>query len=132
MPKDIISSALYTEDHEWIFFKDDHAIVGITDYAQKKLGDVVFVELPNVGQSIEQKKSCAVIESVKAASDIYAPLSGTILDTNQALEDNPHWVNESPYEKGFLFHMKPDQNKQGEKASLLNHSEYEKFLQETS
>ena len=95
----------FTDEHEWIDVEGDTATVGITDYAQGQLGDIVFVELPDVGSVIEKGKDAAVVESVKAASDVYAPISGEIMETNEALEDDPALVNTSPEEDGWFFKM---------------------------
>jgi glycine cleavage system H protein len=95
----------YTDEHEWIDVEDDIATVGITDYAQSQLGDIVFVELPEVGAMIEQGKDAAVVESVKAASDVYAPITGEVTETNAALEDDPALVNSSPEDGGWFFRM---------------------------
>lgn len=95
----------FTEDHEWIDIEDDIATVGITDYAQGQLGDIVFVELPEVGAQIEQGSDAAVVESVKAASDVYAPITGEVIETNSALEDEPGLANTSPEEDGWFFRM---------------------------
>ena len=97
------SDRRYTETHEWIKIEDGVAVVGITDYAQEALGDITFVDLPDVDQELEQDQECAVIESVKAASDIYAPLTGKISEINDALDGNPETVNEDPYGEGWLF-----------------------------
>jgi len=95
----------YTDEHEWIDVEDDVATVGITDYAQGQLGDIVFVELPEVGAMIEQGKDAAVVESVKAASDVYAPITGEVTETNAALEEDPSLVNSSPEDAGWFFRM---------------------------
>lgn len=95
----------YTDEHEWIDVEDDVATVGITEYAQGQLGDIVFVELPEVGAMIEQGKDAAVVESVKAASDVYAPITGEVTETNSALEDDPSLVNSSPEDDGWFFKM---------------------------
>ena len=95
----------FTDEHEWIDVEGDTATVGITDYAQGQLGDIVFVELPDVGSVIDKGKDAAVVESVKAASDVYAPISGEIMETNEALEDDPALVNTSPEEDGWFFKM---------------------------
>lgn len=95
----------YTDEHEWIDVEDDVATVGITDYAQGQLGDIVFVELPEVGAMIEQGKDAAVVESVKAASDVYAPITGEVTEVNPALEEDPALVNSSPEEDGWFFKM---------------------------
>jgi glycine cleavage system H protein len=99
----------YVESHEWARVEDDGTItVGISDHAQEALGDVVYVELPEVDLSVEAKGEAGVVESVKAASDIYTPVSGTIIAVNTVLEDAPETVNESPYDNGWFFKMKPD------------------------
>ncbi|MEM1411750.1 MAG: glycine cleavage system protein GcvH [Pseudomonadota bacterium] len=98
----------YTESHEWADAEQADAIkVGITDHAQAQLGDLVFVELPTVGDEFDQGDACAVVESVKAASDIYAPIAGEIVAVNEALEDDPALVNTDPYGGGWLFAVKP-------------------------
>lgn len=97
----------YAESHEWSLMGSDGVVtVGITDFAQTSLGDVVYVELPEVGRQVEQKEQVAVVESVKAASDIYAPVSGTVVAINDALADSPETINESPYDKGWFFKIK--------------------------
>ena len=98
----------FTEEHEWIDVEGDSATVGITDYAQGQLGDIVFVELPEVGSVIDKGKDAAVVESVKAASDVYAPISGEVMESNEALEEDPALVNTSPEEAGWFFKMKAD------------------------
>jgi len=95
----------FTDEHEWIDVEGDSATVGITDYAQEQLGDIVFVELPEVGSVIEKGKDAAVVESVKAASDVYAPVSGEVTEVNAALEDDPSLVNSSPEEDGWFFRL---------------------------
>jgi len=95
----------YSEDHEWVLIDGDKATVGITDYAQNALGDIVFVELPEGGTEVDQGDECAVVESVKAASEVYAPISGEILEGNEALEDDPALVNSSPEGDGWFFKM---------------------------
>ena len=95
----------FTEDHEWIDVDGDHATIGITDYAQEQLGDIVFVEAPESGAVLEQGAEAAVVESVKAASDVFAPVSGEILEGNDALADEPALVNTSPEEEGWFFRM---------------------------
>ena len=99
----------YTEEHEWLRQEADGSItVGITDYAQQQLGDVVFVELPEVGRNVVAGKEAAVVESVKAASDVYAPVSGTITAVNAALADKPETINEDAYGEGWLFVIQID------------------------
>jgi glycine cleavage system H protein len=103
---EIPSELLYRESHEWVRYDDDGtATVGISDHAQAQLGDMVFIELPEPGMSYEQGDACAVVESVKAASDVYAPLTGEVIEANGALEDSPELVNTDPYGDGWLFRM---------------------------
>jgi len=100
----------YISSHEWIRVEDDGTVtVGITDHAQELLGDVVYVELPEVDSEVALEDEVAVVESVKAASDIYAPLSGTIIEINGLLEDAPETVNSSPYDDGWMFKMRPSE-----------------------
>ncbi len=98
-------SRYFTDEHEWIDVEGDTATVGITDYAQEQLGDIVFVELPAVGTMLDKAGDAAVVESVKAASDVYAPISGEVTEANSALEDDPALVNSSPEEDGWFFRM---------------------------
>lgn len=106
----IPSDLKYISSHEWIRMEDDGTVtVGITDHAQELLGDVVYVELPEMDSEVALEDEMAVVESVKAASDIYAPLSGTIIAINEALEDAPETVNSSPYDDGWMFKMKPSE-----------------------
>lgn len=100
------SELKYTKTHEWVRLEGDVAVVGITDFAQDALGDVVFVDLPQTGKAVEAGSAVAVVESVKTASDIYAPLSGEIIEVNSALSDKPELINQSPYAEGWLFKMK--------------------------
>ena len=99
---------LYTESHEWIKREGDNIRVGITDHAQAELTDVVFVELPKIDREVKAKEAIAVVESVKAASDIYAPLKGKVVETNKALEGNPALINTDPFGEGWLFVLKID------------------------
>ncbi len=120
---DIPTDLRYRESHEWVRLEDDGSVVvGISDHAQAALGDMVFVELPEPGLSYAQGDACAVVESVKAASDIYAPISGEILEFNSALEDDPALVNSDPYGDGWLFSMTP--NDPDELDELLTAAEY--------
>jgi glycine cleavage system H protein len=103
---EIPSDLLYRESHEWVRNDEDGTVtIGISDHAQAQLGDMVFVELPEPGMSYEQGDACAVVESVKAASDVYAPLTGEVIEANSALEDSPELVNTDPYGDGWLFRM---------------------------
>jgi glycine cleavage system H protein len=100
-----MSNLKFTEDHEWVRIEGDTGTVGITDYAQEQLGDVVFIELPEVGRSMEQGGDAAVVESVKAASEIYAPIAGEVVETNDALGDDPAAINSDPMGDGWFFKM---------------------------
>ncbi len=103
----IPSELKYTKSHEWISDNENGTVtVGITDHAQELLGDLVFVEQPEVGKELEPEEACAVVESVKAASDIYAPLAGVVVEVNEKLEDEPELINSDPYGEGWLFKMK--------------------------
>jgi glycine cleavage system H protein len=99
---------LYTESHEWIKPEGDNVRVGITDHAQSELTDVVYVELPKMDRQANAKEAIAVVESVKAASDIYAPVKGTVVEVNKALEADPGLINREPYGQGWIFVLKPD------------------------
>ncbi|MBR0957485.1 glycine cleavage system protein GcvH [Bradyrhizobium japonicum] len=101
-----MTTTLYTSDHEWLAIDGDTATVGITDYAQQQLGDVVFVELPKVGRSLKKAEAAAVVESVKAASDVYAPISGEVLEANDALTAEPALVNSDAQGKAWFFKIK--------------------------
>jgi len=116
----------YTDEHEWIDVEDEIATVGITDYAQGQLGDIVFVELPEVGALIEQGKDAAVVESVKAASDVYAPITGEITEVNPALEEDPALVNSAPEDGGWFFKMTIAD--EGELHALMDEDGYKAFV----
>lgn len=119
----------YAKTHEWVRLEGDSTVtVGISDHAQELLGDLVFVELPETGTSVTAGKECAVVESVKAASDIYAPVSGEIIDTNAGLADSPEIVNSDPYGEGWLFRIKPVDT--GELDALLDAKTYEQAAAE--
>ena len=98
----------YTKDHEWAKMDEGLAVVGITDYAQEQLGDIVYVELPQLGDAVEQSDSFGIIESVKAASDLFAPISGEVVAVNEELEARPELVNEDPYEGGWMVKVQPE------------------------
>jgi len=117
----------YTKDHEWVKIKGDKGIVGITDFAQKQLGDVVYVEFPKIGAQLEFHQSLGVIESVKAVSDIYSPISGEVIKINEELNNSPELLNEDPHGKGWIIHLKIKDK--GELEKLMSASEYEKFLE---
>lgn len=116
----------YTKDHEYIRVEGDTAVVGITDYAQQQLGDVVFVELPAPGKSVAKGDEAAVVESVKAASEVYAPVSGEIVAVNDALEANPGTVNEDPHGKGWFVKLKLADA--AELDGLMSEAEYQAYL----
>ena len=101
-----MTTTLYTSDHEWLSIQGDVATVGITDYAQQQLGDVVFVELPKVGRSLKKAEAAAVVESVKAASDVYAPISGEVIEVNQPVVDEPALVNSDAAGKAWFFKIR--------------------------
>ena len=103
LPKDL----KYTEEHEWVKLEGERVKVGITDYAQKELGDIVFIDLPSVGDKVTAKEPIATIESVKAVSEIYAPISGEVMEINDSLEHSPEFVNQDPYGKGWIFIIEP-------------------------
>ena len=116
----------FTEDHEWIDVDGTTATVGITDYAQGQLGDIVFVELPDEGKKFEKGDEAAVVESVKAASDVYSPISGTIVELNSDLEDTPALVNDDPEGDGWFFKL--DLSDAGELDGLMDEAKYESFV----
>ena len=120
--------AKYAKSHEWARMEGPIAVVGISDYAQHLLSDVVYVELPEVGDTLIQGESMGTVESVKAAEDAYAPLSGEVVEVNADLESNPEWVNEDPYGKAWMAKVAP--SKIDELDSLMNVATYEKFVQE--
>jgi glycine cleavage system H protein len=116
----------YSKEHEWIRVECDVATVGITQYAQEQLGDVVFVEVPQAGRKVAKGEACAVVESVKAASDIYAPVSGEVVEANAALADSPGDVNAEPMGKGWFFKLKLTDR--GELSGLLDEAGYAAFV----
>jgi glycine cleavage system H protein len=115
----------YSKDHEWLRVEGDVAIVGITDYAQNSLGDVVYVELPKPGEKFEAHESFGSVESVKAVSEIFTPISGEVLEVNESLQDEPEKVNSDPYGAGWMIRMR--MSNAGEVDSLLSAIEYEEF-----
>ena len=120
------SQCKFAASHEWAFVAGDVATVGISDYAQKEISDIVFVELPKVGTKVEQGKACAVIESVKAAADFMAPVSGEIMEVNEALVDNPALVNQSPQDEGWFF--KVQMSDPAEWDGLMDFAAYQQTL----
>ncbi|EPK5252024.1 glycine cleavage system protein GcvH, partial [Acinetobacter baumannii] len=120
------SELKYARTHEWVKIEGDLVITGITDHAQDELGDLVYVETPEVGSQVTAGEQAGVVESVKTASDIHAPVSGTVVEVNTDLEDDPDFVNEDPYGKGWIYKIKPDNIADVEK--LLTNAEYEAGL----
>lgn len=118
----------YTNEHEWVKVEKKIATVGITDYAQKKLREIIYVELPNVNTRVQRKQTLATVESVKASSDVYAPLSGKVIEVNTKLIDSPEIINESPYEDGWL--VKIELSDEGELNFLMDADEYARYLEE--
>ncbi|HLH72201.1 MAG TPA: glycine cleavage system protein GcvH [Chloroflexota bacterium] len=116
----------YTKDHEWIRVEGARGVVGITYFAQEQLGDVVFVELPKVGTRVEQGKTFGVVESVKTASDLFAPVSGTVVEVNEKLIDRPELVNQDPYGEGWMIVV--EMSDPSQVASLLTAEQYEALL----
>jgi len=116
----------YTKEHEWVRIDDDTATLGISDHAQEALGDIVFVELPEIGRQLASGEAFAVVESVKAVSDIYAPVAGEVIEVNEELEATPEKVNTDPYGSGWIAKVKTS----GASVELLNDDEYTIFLQE--
>jgi glycine cleavage system H protein len=120
--------ARYTKSHEWVRVEGNVAVIGVSDYAQHLLSDVVYVELPEVGDTVTAGESLGTVESVKAAEDANAPISGEVVEVNTALEDSPEWVNEDPYGKAWLIKVTPSDP--GELADLMDAEAYEKYVAE--
>ena len=131
MSSKIPSDLKYTKSHEWVRQAQNGALeVGITDHAQSALGDLVFVEVPDVGRALSAGEACAVVESVKAASDVYSPLAGKVIANNDALASKPELLNEDPYGAGWLFRLETTGS--AAVSSLMSASAYESFLAEES
>ena len=122
------SDLKFLDSHEWVKVDDNTVIVGISDHAQNELGEVVFVELPAIGDEFVSGDEAAVVESVKAASEVYTPLSGEVIEVNEALDDNPELVNTSPYEDGWFFKLKVSDENLGSIDSLMTAEEYSSML----
>ena len=118
----------YTQEHEWVRDEEDVFTVGITSYAAEQMGDITYVELPEVGRVVKKGDPVAVVESVQAANDVYAPVSGRIVAINEDLEDHPECVNESPYDDGWFFQL--DEIRKSEFRSLMDAAAYEKMIGE--
>ena len=122
------SDLKFLDSHEWVKVDDNTVIVGISDHAQNELGEVVFVELPAIGDEFVSGDEAAVVESVKAASEVYTPLSGEVIEVNEALEENPELVNTSPYEDGWFFKLRVSDESLGSIDSLMTAEEYSSML----
>ena len=116
----------FTKDHEWLNIQEDLSIVGITDYAQSQLGDIVFIEMPQVSTKIAASESFGAIEAVKTVADLFAPASGEVIEINEDLDSNPDLVNSDPYNEGWIVKLKIDNN--DEINELMNYDEYQEFI----
>ncbi len=121
---------LYSKEHEWILNENDVATLGITDHAQKELGDVVFVDLPEVGATFDANDAFGSVESVKAVSEVYLPVSGEVVETNESLLDAPEKINDSPYEEGWIIRIRLGDP--SELEALMSSQEYSKYVEEES
>jgi glycine cleavage system H protein len=130
MGNNIPADLKYTKSHEWVRQENGALEIGITDHAQSALGDLVFVEVPDVGRALKAGEACAVVESVKAASDVYSPLAGKVVAHNEALAAKPELLNEDPYGAGWLFRLETGAS--ADTASLMSAAAYETFLAEES
>ena len=126
MANELREGLKYTKSHEWLKVKGDTAKVGITDYAQSQLTDIVFVELPEIGKEIKKGEELCVVESVKSVSELYAPISGKVVNVNKKLDDSPETINESPYDDGWLVEM--EIKDKSEIDSLLDAESYKKMI----
>jgi glycine cleavage system H protein len=125
-----VSSELkFTKEHEWIKIKEGVAIIGISDFAQEQLGDIVSIELPKAGGIFRQGQTMAIVDSVKASSDIYAPISGEIIEVNEGLIEKPEIINQSPYDLGWIAKIKPS-NMEEEFESLMTKEKYDRYIGE--
>lgn len=124
---EVVDYNLYSKEHEWVNIEDGIATIGISDYAQEALGDITFIELPKVGDEVEQFEEFASIESVKAANDIFSPVSGKVVEVNKSLESDPGIINRSAYEKGWIAKVKVSDPE--EASNLMTAEEYLKFLE---
>ncbi|MFL6368903.1 MAG: glycine cleavage system protein GcvH, partial [Nitrososphaeraceae archaeon] len=126
----MIEEIRFTKEHEWIIIKEGLAVMGISDFAQRQLGDIVSIELPRVGSRFGYMQAMAIIDSVKASSDIYSALSGEVAEVNEKLLEHPEWINQSPYELGWIVKMKPSNMEETELNSLMTTEQYNKFIGE--
>ena len=124
----MIEKIRFTKEHEWIVIEEGIAIMGISDFAQRQLGDIVSIELPKVGSIFRRMQSMAIIDSVKASSDIYCAVSGEVVEVNEELLEHPEWINQSPYKLGWIVKVKPSNME--EFNSLMTNEQYNKFIGE--
>ncbi|MFH1428622.1 MAG: glycine cleavage system protein GcvH [Candidatus Margulisiibacteriota bacterium] len=128
MSQEFPADIMYSKEHEWVKIDGENALIGITDYAQEEMGDVVFVELPELGKDIEQMEELGVVESVKTISTVYSPVSGEVLEINEKLQETPEIINESPYEDGWIVKLAlSDTN---EVDDLMTADEYQEYIQD--
>ena len=126
----LIEGVKFTKEHEWVKMTNEgQATIGISDFAQQQLGDIVSVELPKVGSNFRRMQTMAIVDSVKASSDIYSPLSGEVIQVNVELTEHPEWINQSPYELGWMVKLKPSDIEELEK--LMTPDQYREFIGET-
>ena len=126
----MIEGVKFTKEHEWVKMTNEgQATIGISDFAQQQLGDIVSVELPKVGSNFRRMQTMAIVDSVKASSDIYSPLSGEVIQVNVELSEHPEWINQSPYELGWMVKLKPSDIEELEK--LMTPDQYREFIGET-
>ena len=121
-----VDNFLFTKEHEWVSIDDDIAIIGITDFAQNELGDIIFIELPKIGEKFEVNDVFGTIEAVKTVADLYMPLSGEIIEINEQIDDNPECVNNFPYDKGWIIKININDSK--EINNLLTHQKYQEMI----
>ena len=127
----MIEGVKFTKEHEWVKMTNEgQATIGISDFAQQQLGDIVSVELPKVGSNFRRMQTMAIVDSVKASSDIYSPLSGEVMQVNVELSEHPEWINQSPYELGWMVKLKPSDIEELEK--LMTPDQYTEFIGETN
>ena len=126
----MVEEIRFSKEHEWVIINEGLAVMGISDFAQTQLGDIVSIELPRVGSRFGYMQAMAIIDSVKASSDIYSVLSGEVVEVNEELLEHPEWINQSPYELGWIAKMKPSNMQEEELNSLMTTEQYNKFIGE--
>ncbi|MCX6102159.1 MAG: glycine cleavage system protein GcvH [Proteobacteria bacterium] len=120
----------YTKEHEWILIEENVATIGITDFAQESLGDITYVQLPKEGETIQKNDTFGVVESVKAVSDLYAPISGRVVEVNHPLLEAPELINEDPYNEGWMVKVEMDET--GDREDLMSSDEYKNYVEDNS